>query len=395
MSLNAGGCMQMNDTILEFDRYRYSMKVWWKKVDSRDAEVERLKQALEIANHDLQAANGRLAHAEQQVVECQGRIRKFEDLAANLATFSHSLEMTQSSFAKLAGTMGDERQHAVQAQLISRDSRNAIDLIAVNLQSLAGSSEEASHKVGQLDEQAQKVGGILQMIKEIADQTNLLALNAAIEAARAGDAGRGFAVVADEVRKLAKRTAEATAEITTLVGKIRLDSSDSRDQIAALAEHSASFSKDGQAAADTMRRLLSMSSTSEQTVSASALRSFCELAKVDHLIYKFRVYKVLFGISNESESSFALHTHCRLGKWYYEGEGKTSYAQLPGYRDIESPHKQVHDAAFAALRAHAQGDSATLLKEVAAMEAASLIVQDCLEHMAESGERDTRLLQCH
>ncbi|MBP7875638.1 CZB domain-containing protein [Candidatus Woesebacteria bacterium] len=371
------------------------MKVWWKKADLQNAEVERLKKALEIANLDLEAANLRLRQAEQEVVVCRGRTKKFEDLVANLSSFSHSLEMTQSSFAKLAGTMGNERQHAIQAQLISRDSRNAIDLIAANLQTLAGSSEEASHKVGQLDKQAQKVGGILQMIKEIADQTNLLALNAAIEAARAGDAGRGFAVVADEVRKLAKRTAEATAEITTLVGKIRLDSSDSRDQIASLAEHSASFSKDGQAAADTMRRLLNMSSTSEQMVSASALRSFCELAKVDHLIYKFRVYKVLFGISKESEGNFALHTHCRLGKWYYEGEGKVSYSQLPGYRDIESPHRKVHDAAFAALRAHADGDSVTLLKAVEAMEDASLLVQDCLEHMAENGEKDPQLLLSH
>lgn len=371
------------------------MKSWWKKVESESAEVQRLKQALRVADASLEAANKRALEAERQADECQAKIQKFTNLAANLSTFAQSLEMTQSSFAKLAGCMGEERQHAVQAQQISKDSRDAIDLIAVNLRALAGSSEEASQKVGQLDEQAQRVGGILQMIKEIADQTNLLALNAAIEAARAGDAGRGFSVVADEVRKLAKRTAEATAEITTLVGKIRLDSSDSRDQIADLAEHSASFSKDGQTAADTMRRLLDMSSTTEQTVSASALRSFCELAKVDHLIYKFRVYKVLFGISNESESSFAFHTHCRLGKWYYEGEGKASYSQLPGYREIESPHKKVHDAAIAALRAHEASDTSTLLREVAAMEDASLIVQECLERMAASGEGDPHMLRCH
>ncbi|MEE1924476.1 methyl-accepting chemotaxis protein [Pseudomonas sp. 148P] len=369
------------------------MRAWWNKSENENNEIQRLKLALEIADKNLNSANKRAFEAEQRAAEYQASSQKFASLVANLATFSRSLEMTQSSFAKLAESMGQERQHAVQAQLISQDSRSAIDSIAMNLQTLAGSSEEASAKVGQLDEQAQKVGGILQIIKEIADQTNLLALNAAIEAARAGDAGRGFAVVADEVRKLAKRTAEATAEITTLVGKIRLDSSNSRDQIADLAEHSAVFSKDGQEAADTMRRLLEMSSTTERTVSASALRSFCELAKIDHLIYKFRVYKVLFGISDESESSFALHTHCRLGKWYYEGAGKKSYSQLPGYREIEPPHKRVHDAAFAALKAHASRDSDTLSKEVAAMEEASLIVQECLEHMATCGEVDPRLLQ--
>jgi len=372
---------------------------WWKKEAQDSAEVQRLQQALQAAESSLAAANQRTREAEQQAAECQANSRKFVDLAANLATFSRSLELTQSSFASLAGCMGSEKQHAVEAQLITQESRQSIDMIAGNLQTLASSSEDASQRVGQLDEQAQKVGGILQMIREIADQTNLLALNAAIEAARAGDAGRGFAVVADEVRKLAKRTAEATADITQLVGQIRQDSADSRDQIAVLASRSATFSQDGQAAADTMRRLLEMSTKTEQAVSSSALRSFCELAKVDHLIYKFRVYKVLFGISSETESSFAAHTHCRLGKWYYEGEGKVSYSGLPGYRDMEGPHKRVHEAAFAALQAHGVGDVQGLLRAVAEMEEASLSVQECLEHMASNGAdthaSERRMLEQH
>lgn len=75
--------------------------------------------------------------------------------------------------------------------------------------------------VGELAEQSQHIGKVLDVIRAIAEQTNLLALNAAIEAARAGDAGRGFAVVADEVRALAHRTQSSTKEIETMVQSIR------------------------------------------------------------------------------------------------------------------------------------------------------------------------------
>ena len=71
-----------------------------------------------------------------------------------------------------------------------------------------------------------------------------------------------------------------------------------------------------------MRQLLTLSSNMEQAIAGSALRGFCELAKVDHLLYKFRVYKVLFGISDENKSQFASHTICRLGKWYTRETGK-------------------------------------------------------------------------
>jgi methyl-accepting chemotaxis protein len=72
-----------------------------------------------------------------------------------------------------------------------------------------------------LNEAAERIGQVVQLISEIAAQTNLLALNATIEAARAGDAGRGFAVVASEVKTLASQTAQATDDITRQIGEIQ------------------------------------------------------------------------------------------------------------------------------------------------------------------------------
>lgn len=81
-----------------------------------------------------------------------------------------------------------------------------------------------------LTEAAQRIGGVVKLISQIAGQTNLLALNATIEAARAGEAGKGFAIVAAEVKSLAHQTKDATDQITSEIGRMR----STVDQTAAL-----------------------------------------------------------------------------------------------------------------------------------------------------------------
>jgi uncharacterized protein YoxC len=82
-------------------------------------------------------------------------------------------------------------------------------------------ARQTNDRVGELSKAAGRIGDVVELINTIAGQTNLLALNATIEAARAGQAGRGFAVVASEVKALAEQTAKATGEIDQQISGIQ------------------------------------------------------------------------------------------------------------------------------------------------------------------------------
>jgi len=177
-----------------------------------------------------------------------------------------------------------------------------------------------------------------------------------------------------------------------LVNVIQSDTDIAEKQMERVAKESEDFGQNGDKAVSNMSDLLDLSHQMEGTISASALRSFTEVAKLDHLVYKFEVYKVFMGLIDKGPSDFSDHTHCRLGKWYYEGDGKHCFSKLPGYKEIEPPHQKVHKAGIDAIKKLSEGDIDAALKMMDEMESSSLDVLNSLEHMAKSGESDKSLL---
>ncbi|MRR50513.1 MAG: chemotaxis protein [Rhodocyclaceae bacterium] len=344
--------------------------------------VSDLERELSVARDEAENARNNMAAMQEELEKCSRIYQTMQSFATSL------LEIQRSQLA-IAGAMKVEKGNAAEASQVSQANQSAIETIAGNMKTMSADTHDMAGKVEVLSQRASQIGGIVQLIKEIADQTNLLALNAAIEAARAGEQGRGFAVVADEVRKLAERTTNATSEISSLVSSIQQETQVTKNQMEEWTHKTQDFSRDGENATSGMHKLLDLSRSMEGTIAASALRSFIEVAKIDHLVFKFEIYKVFMCLSDKSVQDFADSYQCRLGKWYYEGEGKACYSQLAGYREMEAPHKRFHDAGQAAVRLFREGRYGEGFQAVGEMESASMDVLAALERVAVSGGKES------
>ena len=213
------------------------------RVDDRaQNELGRAASAINTLLQNFQDIVASISKAVASVREQSSQLTKVGDQTeANVATQINAISELSTAMTQMVEAVRQVATNANQcASAASKANEDCDQSISVveravdSINSLADSIGRAAEVVGRVESHSERVGTILDVIRNIAEQTNLLALNAAIEAARAGEQGRGFAVVADEVRTLAGKTQNSTQEIQEIVEALQAGAREA----ARLMEHS-------------------------------------------------------------------------------------------------------------------------------------------------------------
>jgi len=165
-------------------------------------------ETLQSNSHAMAGAAEEMSSVGSQLAShAEGSARQSQQMAEMTRSLSQSIHQVAAGAEEMSAGIRGVADNSAQT---AHRANMAVEAV-----------QRADVSVARLGEASSQVGQVVGVINTIAEQTKLLALNATIEAARAGEAGKGFAVVAIEVKDLAKKTAEATSEISGMIAAIR------------------------------------------------------------------------------------------------------------------------------------------------------------------------------
>jgi methyl-accepting chemotaxis protein len=158
-------------------------------------------------------------------------VRSVKQVASTTDGLSEAAAETSSSMEEMASAMRAVDNTAEHTAKLSSEvvtlavsGQQKVSETIDGMDAIRDATDAAEDVIRGLGSRAKEIGGILDVIDDVADETSLLALNAAIIAAQAGEHGRAFSVVADEIKELADRVLASTKEIGALISSVQDES---------------------------------------------------------------------------------------------------------------------------------------------------------------------------
>ena len=361
------------------------------------AELIASNEALTLENKEL---TGKVSNIELALVAADELRHHIGDLSEENLSMNHLLFETVASVNDIhelvssnAEALGAERSRLRDSEATFSQISIILNQVGSNLNQIDSRATSTSEQMAELTSSALQINNCVKQIEGISDQTNLLALNAAIEAARAGEQGRGFAVVADEVRTLAGQTGNTTEEIAGIINKTNNYIENIGQSILSIKQDAANLKETTSTIEGSVKLITDLSRNMNLIIGRSTNESYIQVAMLSLTVFKSRIFE-LIAIENISEEilvQISDHTNSRLGKWYYDGLGHSTFGHLQNYRNLEPHLIAMHKYAAQALTASTNGLVKPKLKHLAAMgeESQSLIRGLCglnndLQQMAQA-----------
>ena len=255
----------------QVDVSRGTAEIVRESVDESSSSVAELGAAGGELNQTASVLSSQVDEVSASMEHMVQSVKHVGEITDRLAGAS---EDTSSSMEEMASAMRMIDTSAESMAILSRDvvdkaelGQESVRQTIFGMEAIRDATDSAERVIRGLGARTSEIGGILDVIEDVADETNLLALNAAIIAAQAGEQGKAFSVVADQIKELADRVLASTKEIG---GLIRAVQDESENAIGAIAAGSESVMSGVELSAEAGRTLEEITEASRETGSRIA-----------------------------------------------------------------------------------------------------------------------------